>query len=191
MNVSEEDLRAVLAQNQVPNDRIARIVDALRPAPAERFAASVRTSAPFLIIVSDPRLQGIEAMGWCVRTDDVPPGEARTALLRAGIDFNNTQRGRRNPVATLGDIMDGVPARILRERGIRRLHKEPCFVEVVASLDASGTATAAEAEVRPAPAHTVTGSPPDGPAEVPGEREVPADPPPPIQVVDDSNDLTA
>ena len=115
-------------------------------------------------------------MGWCVRTEDaVPPGSAERALLAAGVDFNLSPRGRRNVVSTLGDIMDGVPARVLRERGIRRLHKEPVFVEVVGPLDATGRSPVAGDDAEPGtaagPAPADSGSASGGDPE-PEPREI-------------------
>lgn len=169
MNISEDRLKQAMIDHGVTESRAQEIIEELRT-PADPPSADVSPTGTRqrLLVVSDPlgRCAGVELTGWVIKVDEnFPIGELPSRLRSAGVD-HNVGRGRRNPVTTTGEIIDGVSATILRNRGIYRQHREPVFVTFVGRTAITAAAEAAEA-APPRPAPVPTPVPPSPAAEEP------------------------
>lgn len=92
---------------------------------------SPRVAKQFAILVSDPEgvLPDRDLTGWVLQM----PDEASPAILdgqihKAAYDFNQTPKGRRMPVKTIGEACESVPARIFKEHEVWVKTKEPVLV---------------------------------------------------------------
>lgn len=90
-----------------------------------------RVAKQFAILVSDPegQMPKTDLVGWVLQL----PEEESPALLadrihQAAYDFNQTPKGRRLPVQTIGEACEAVPARILKEHQVWVKTKEPVLV---------------------------------------------------------------
>ena len=91
------------------------------PAPKKQFA----------ILVSDP--QGVmpkcDLVGWVLQ---VPEAESvattQDRLLESAHAFNATKRGQLHPVATVGEAIEALPAKITKERGLWVKTRTPVLV---------------------------------------------------------------
>ena len=136
MTISEERLRQTLVDHGMTQNRADEVIADLRtPAPAaETTATSPTGRSQRLLVVSDPQGQcaGLELTGWVVKVDEnFPISNLGPTLVGAGVDHNLAQRRATNMVDNVGQVIEGVSARLLRERGVYRQHREAVFVTFV------------------------------------------------------------
>lgn len=104
----------------IPTDKVAKLVADLKQAAEE--AKADRGSAPkaktaMHILVSDPdgKLKGLNLVGWVVQTEETAaPQEAYTRILEAAREFNNSKRGRKAPLDTLGSAIQALKGKWLK-----------------------------------------------------------------------------
>jgi hypothetical protein len=85
----------------------------------------------FVILVSDPegRFPKYDFAGWVL---SIPESESvattQERLVNAAFDFNATKRGRLMPVTTIGEAIENVPAKLLKEQEVWVRTKTPVLV---------------------------------------------------------------
>ena len=108
-------------ENGLPKGVTDKLVADLRKAAQDEKAARVpakRQKTQHAILVSDPegRLKGMELVGWVVAMEeDAPPQAAYHRILAAVNLFNGSKRGRKAPLETLGDAMEVLRGRFLKQ----------------------------------------------------------------------------
>lgn len=85
----------------------------------------------FVIMVSDPKgtLNAKDYIGWVLQIpEEDSPYVSQERLIRAAYEFNQTKKGRRLPVRTVGETCENVSTRLLKEQNIWVKTKEPVMV---------------------------------------------------------------
>tara|TARA_B100001248_G_scaffold258594_1_gene242989 strand:+ start:8471 stop:8944 length:474 start_codon:yes stop_codon:yes gene_type:complete len=85
----------------------------------------------FVIMVSDPKgdLEAKDYIGWVLQIpEEDSPYVSQERLIRSAYEFNQSKKGRRLPVRTIGETCENVSTRILKEQNIWVKTKEPVMV---------------------------------------------------------------
>lgn len=97
---------------------IERIKDML-PEPEAEEEKPPAQKKQYVILVSDPMHQieaGAELAGWVLQIpEDASPLSMHERIQKAAYDFNASRRGRKLPVQTVGETLESVPAKSLKE----------------------------------------------------------------------------
>lgn len=85
----------------------------------------------FVILVSDP--EGImprrDLVGWVLQIpDSESPATTLDRVFRSSYDYNTTKKGRLLPVKTVGEAIENVPAKFLKESDVWVKTKTPVLV---------------------------------------------------------------
>lgn len=127
-------VKMVLQRNEVDIRTVAQVVEDLNQelklqSDEERPPA---VKKQFVILISDPNgdiPKDTDFTGWVLQIpedDGVYVSEER--LLKAAYAYNQSPKGRRMPVQTVGEACEHVPARFFKEEAIWVKTKEPVFV---------------------------------------------------------------
>lgn len=93
------------------------------PAPKEK--------KQHVILVSDPQgvLPEVDLVGWVLQIpEDESPVTTQDKIVQAAYDFNQTPKGRRMPVQSIGEACEVVPPRIFKEYKAWVKTREPVLV---------------------------------------------------------------
>ncbi len=130
MKVSIEQIEQSMRDQNVDPKIIVKVISDLEAAAKEDRAD--RGSAPkaktqFAILVSDPenKLRGLNLVGYVVAMEEnAPPQAAHERLIEAVNNFNNSKRGRKAPLETLGDAIA-----VLKGKWLKREHGEKLAIK--------------------------------------------------------------
>lgn len=124
----------ILKKNEISPAILRRIVEemnlAVQPDPGEEEKPPP-LKKQFVILVSDPdeHLPKHDFVGWVLQ---IPENESvattQDRLFRAAYDFNTTKKGRLLPVKTVGEAIEHVPAKFLKETDVWVKTKTPVLV---------------------------------------------------------------
>lgn len=122
-----------LLENKVLAELIGRIRDLLPDEePAEDKPPPQKKQ--FVILVSDPLRkmpEGEEFAGWVLQIpDDASPLSTGERIEKAAYDFNASPRGQKLPVQTVGETLESVPAKALKEVELWCKTKTPVLVVI-------------------------------------------------------------
>jgi len=124
----------ILKKNHIDPAVLRRVVEemnrAVQPDPGEGEAAPP-VKKQFVILVSDPgdKLPKSDFTGWVLQIpEDESPASVQERLLKAAYDYNASKKGRLYPAKTVGDALEGVPAKFFRETELWVKTKEPVTV---------------------------------------------------------------
>ena len=90
-----------------------------------------RVPKQFTILISDPEgtMPKGDLTGWILQLpEEDAPMTVESQIHKAAYDFNQTPKGRRMPVQTIGEACEAVPARIFKEYQLWVKTKEPVLV---------------------------------------------------------------
>jgi hypothetical protein len=90
-----------------------------------------RIPKQFAILVSDPEgsIPQADLTGWVLQLPEEDPVMAlEEQIHKAAYEFNQTPKGRRMPVKTIGEACEAVPARIFKEQNLWVKTKEPVLI---------------------------------------------------------------
>jgi hypothetical protein len=90
-----------------------------------------RVAKQFAILVSDPEgiLPAKDLTGWVLQMpEEDSPAIMEGQIHKAAYDFNQTPKGRRLPVKSIGEACESVPARIFKEQQVWVKTREPVLV---------------------------------------------------------------
>lgn len=128
-------VKTVLQRNDLDTRLVAQILEEINLEVEQVEAAKEDRPPPvkkqFAVLLSDPErtFRDTDLTGWVVQLpEDEPAASAAERLVRAGWEFNTTRKGQRQPVRSLGEICEAVPARILREHEVWVKTKEPVWI---------------------------------------------------------------
>jgi hypothetical protein len=120
---NELDLRQVNAIIEDLQEEIKILQAENPPAP--------RVPKQFAILISDPegKIPAGDFTGWVLQLpEEDNPLEVLEQLYKGAYDFNQTPKGRRLPVKSIGEACEVVPARIFKEYQVWVKTKEPVLV---------------------------------------------------------------
>lgn len=109
-------------------EEINRAVEAKSTATAEKPPAGKKQ---FVILIADPdgEMPETELAGWVLQLpDDASPLSTQERIQKAAYDFNASRAGRKLPVETIGQALECVPTKFLREVDIAVKTKVPVQV---------------------------------------------------------------
>ncbi|MFO7725652.1 MAG: hypothetical protein R6V45_08900 [Oceanipulchritudo sp.] len=127
-------VKHILQRNELDIRQVNAIIEDIEQelkTQQEENPPAPRQAKQFAILVSDPEniLPAKDLTGWVLQM----PEEDSPALLegqihKAAYDFNQTPKGRRMPVKTIGEACESVPARIFKEHQVWVKTKEPVLI---------------------------------------------------------------
>lgn len=120
---NELDIRQVNAIIQDIEQELKVLQEENPPAP--------RQPKQFAILVSDPenKMPARDLTGWVLQMpEEDSPAILEGQIHKAAYDFNQTPKGRRMPVKTIGEACESVPARIFKEHQVWVKTKEPVLI---------------------------------------------------------------
>ena len=120
---NELDLRQVNAIIEDLQEEIKILQAENPPAP--------RVPKQFAILISDPegKIPAGDFTGWVLQLpEEDNPLEVLEQLYKGAYDFNQTPKGRRLPVKSIGEACEVVPARIFKEYQVWVKTKEPVLM---------------------------------------------------------------
>ena len=110
----------IIKKNQVDPVVLRRIIEemnlAVQPDPGEETVPAVKKQ--FMVLVSDP--EGLfpkhDFAAWVLQLpEDESPVTTQERIIKAAYDHNATRKGRLNPACTVGEALEGIPAKAFRE----------------------------------------------------------------------------
>jgi hypothetical protein len=126
-------IKVILQRNEIGVRQAAKIIEELKNeldnAIDEEKAPPVKKQ--FVIMVSDPQglLKKKDLTGWVLQIpEEDSPYLCEERLVKSAYEFNQTQKGRRLPVQTIGETCEAVTQRIFKEQNIWVKTKEPVLV---------------------------------------------------------------
>ncbi len=124
----------ILKKNHVDPTVLRRVVEemnlAVQPDPGEEEPVPP-VKKQFVILVSDPegRMPKVDFTGWVLQIpEDASPASVQERLLKGVYDYNASKKGRLYPAKTVGDAVEGVPAKFFKEVELWVKTKEPVIV---------------------------------------------------------------
>lgn len=119
---NELDARTVARVIEDLNHELQNQVDEEKPPPVKK---------EFAIMVSDPNddMPDQDLTGWVLQyPEGDSPYVVEERLIKAAYDYNQSPKGRRMPVQTIGETCEHVAARFLKEQLVWVKTKEPVYV---------------------------------------------------------------
>ncbi|MCH2155284.1 MAG: hypothetical protein MK080_04725 [Opitutales bacterium] len=133
--VDIDTLKLILQRNlQDPrqiNDIINDINVELQEQEAENEEKPPPVKKQFCMLVSDPEdtLAGKDYVGWVAQIpEDESPLTCPDRIIRAAYEYNQTPKGRRLPLETIGEACENVSAKYFKEQDIWMKTKIPVHV---------------------------------------------------------------
>ncbi len=124
----------ICKKNQVEPDKLRAIVEemnlAVQPEGGDEKEPAVKKQ--FVVLLSDPTgaLPASDAYAaWVLQIpESESPATVNDRVKRAAYDFNATKKGRLLPVASIGEAIENVPAKLLKEHDVWAKTKTPVLV---------------------------------------------------------------
>lgn len=127
MAVKIEDVVETLRETGIPQDKINAVVKELQKVEEAAAEERAENKAPkqktnFVVLtMDDGKLQAVDLLGYIVQIpEDKQSDYAITAIYDAVRDYNNTARkAKKYPVTLIGEAMETLRGRFLKERKIK------------------------------------------------------------------------
>jgi hypothetical protein len=123
----------ILKKNGIDPAVLRRVIEeinlAVQPDPGEETPPPVKKQ--YVILVSDPenRWPRHEFAGWVLQIPETEsPATTEERIFRSAYDYNATKKGRLYPARTVGEALENVPAKFLREAEVWVRTKTPVIV---------------------------------------------------------------
>ena len=124
----------ILKKNHIDPAILRRVIEemnlAVQPDPGEQEAPPP-VKKQFVILVSDPenRWPKHDFAGWVLQLpESESPATIQDRIFKSAYDYNMTRKGRLYPVKTVGEAIENVPAKFLREADLWVKTKTPVIV---------------------------------------------------------------
>ena len=141
--IDTETLKLILQRNlsedpgpRKINDILQDVNQELQQQEAEKEEKPPAVKKQFCIVITDPNrtLKPTDLVGWVVQ---IPQGDspltAPDRIIEAAYDYNQTPKGRRLPLETIGEACEVVSAKFFKEQEIWVKTKIPVEVVVTAN----------------------------------------------------------
>lgn len=127
-------VKHILQRNELDIRQVNSIIEEIQQelkVMQEENPPAPRVPKQFAIMISDP--EGImpdrDLTGWVLQMpEEDSPAILEGQIHKAAYDFNQTPKGRRMPVKTIGEACESVPARIFKEQQVWVKTKEPVLI---------------------------------------------------------------
>ncbi|MEM9026469.1 MAG: hypothetical protein AAGB06_05995 [Verrucomicrobiota bacterium] len=133
--VEVETLKLILHRNlQDPrqiNDILNDINQEIEVQEAEKELKPPPVKKQFCVMVSDPegQLAGKDFVSWVVQIpEDESPVTCPDKVIKGAYEYNQTPKGRRLPLETIGEALENVAAKFFKEEDLWVKTKEPVLV---------------------------------------------------------------
>lgn len=124
----------ILKKNHVDPAVLRRVIEeinlAAQPDPGEKEGPPP-VKRQHVILVSDPDGQWPkhDFAGWVLQIpDSESPATVLDRIFKSAYDYNTTKKGRLYPVGTVGEAIENVPAKLLKETDVWVKTKTPVIV---------------------------------------------------------------
>ncbi|MSU22338.1 MAG: hypothetical protein EXS32_00775 [Opitutus sp.] len=124
----------ILKKNHIDPALLRKVVEemnlAVQPDPGDGEKPPA-VKKQFVILVSDPdgKMPKTDLVGWVLQIpESESPGTTTDRVFRSSYDFNTTKKGQLMPVKTVGEAIENVPAKFLREVDVWVKTKTPVLV---------------------------------------------------------------
>jgi len=125
----------ILKHNEVDPKIIRKILEEMNALVQEEAgdadAKPIPAKKQFAILISDPdgELPKSDFTGWVLQLpESESPATVQERILRATYDYNATRKGRLNPMKTVGEALENVPAKHFKEVDLSVKTKTPVFM---------------------------------------------------------------
>lgn len=133
--VDLELVKRILKRADIENNILSEIMGELQSAVSEDNATDEPKAIPqkkqFVVLVADNEgvLSDKELVGWVLQLpEDEPMTSVSEKITRVAKAFNLSKKGRRYPVATVGETCENVSSRIFKEQKLWLKTKEPVLL---------------------------------------------------------------
>lgn len=130
--VEIKKVEEVLNDKGVDTALIQEVVSTLQtPDEIEDDEPPEKMKKQYFIIVSDPdgKLPPNDFVGWVGQMDETEaPHTVMDKIHAAGYEYNTSRKGRKQPVSTIGEIMECVGAKYCKPAGFWKKTVEPILV---------------------------------------------------------------
>lgn len=127
----------IIKRTELEADVMTKLINAIQEEAAAVEAETEEKPPPqkkqFIILISDPdgEMPEKDFVGWVVQIPEMAsPLTVTERIHRASYDFNSSRRGRKNPVATIGEACEAVSAKHFKEAEVGIKTKIPVSVVV-------------------------------------------------------------
>jgi hypothetical protein len=127
-------VKFILQRNEIDVRKVNSIIEDIEQelkVLKEENPPAPRIQKQFAILISDPENQmpTTDLTGWVLQLpEEESPALVEAKIHQAAYAFNQTPKGRRMPVKTVGEACEAVPARIFKEQDIWIKTKEPVLI---------------------------------------------------------------
>lgn len=142
MKTDIENVQLACDRHSVDAVTTAKIINDLQEAAKieqeERKATSGENKKQkFLVVVEDPSefFKEHEFTGFAVTIDEDSSEFSFPEKLTAAVaEYNRSDKGRKDPVERVGIALETLPAKLLKEHGIRVKHREAAYILPIQKL---------------------------------------------------------
>jgi hypothetical protein len=124
----------ILKKNEIDPAVLRRVIEemnfSVQPEGAEGDALPA-VKKQFVVIISDPEglLPKNDFVGWVVQIEESEsPATTLDRINRSAYEYNTTKKGRLLPIKTVGEALESVPAKFLKEACVWVKTKTPVLV---------------------------------------------------------------
>jgi hypothetical protein len=132
--VDLELVKFILQRNEIDVRKVNSIIGDIEEEMKiikEENPPAPRVPKQFAILISDPenQLPSTDFTGWVLQMpEEDSPAILEGQIHKAAYDINQTPKGRRMPVKSIGEACEVVPARIFKEQQVWVKTKEPVLI---------------------------------------------------------------
>jgi len=131
-----EIVTEVLQENELPEDQVLKITRQINRRADQLAAEEGADKEPpvkkqWVIILSDPNgdLPDEDMVGWVVQLEENEnPGVAVDRIIKGAYDYNQSRRGRKHPAKSIGEAIEVVGSKYLKEHKVWTKTKLPVTV---------------------------------------------------------------
>lgn len=126
----------VLKSNEIDPQVVSKIMHQIEEEIRREAEINEATKEPpvkkqFVIVLSDPRneVPVDDLVGWVVQLQEMDsPLTTMERIKKSAYEFNNSKKGRKYPVNSIGEACEAVPAKFLKEQNIAIKTKLPVTI---------------------------------------------------------------
>ena len=121
-------------------EAVGRLRKLLSDKVADEKTNAEKPKSKYVLLVTKPSPKG-ERTGWPLTIpEEMNPAEVLPLVHKIVYEFNNTKKGRRHPITTVGEAMENLPKNLAKDHGLGvRKSKEPAWVQEIDSNQIPGT----------------------------------------------------
>jgi len=130
----------IMKKNHLEPEVLCRIIEEMNLAVQPDSGAGDEpepVKKQYVILISQPAVQNVDGpyledgdvTGWVLQIPEAEsPASLKGRIFKAAYDFNATKKGRLNPVKTVGEALEAIPPRLMKEADLWCKTKTPVMV---------------------------------------------------------------